>query len=50
MLPADWEQLRMRWELGHALSAALTLALLAADMRSEPVLPRRGTCALAAPG
>lgn len=29
-LPANWEWLRLRWELGHALSCLLNLAALAA--------------------
>jgi len=44
MLPANWESLRIRWEVGHALSAALIItalvALLVALLRSDPLLPR----------
>lgn len=44
VLPANWEELRLRWEIGHALSAGLNIvaivALLAALLRSDPRLPR----------
>ncbi len=43
-IPVDWDALRTRWELGHALSAifniAALVALLAAFLRSDPMLPR----------
>jgi hypothetical protein len=42
--PVNWEELRTRWEIGHALSAILNVAalvaLLAALLRSDPLLPR----------
>lgn len=42
--PANWDALRMRWEIGHELSAVLNVAalvaLLAALLRSDPMLPR----------
>jgi hypothetical protein len=44
VLPANWEALRLRWEIGHAVSAALNIgaivALLVALLRSDPLLPR----------
>lgn len=44
LLPANWESLRWRWEVGHALSAILNIgaivALLVALLRSDPLLPR----------
>jgi hypothetical protein len=42
--PANWDAFRMRWEIGHALSAVLNVAalvaLLVALLRSDPLLPR----------
>jgi hypothetical protein len=29
-LPADWQDYRLRWEIGHALSAALSIMALSA--------------------
>jgi hypothetical protein len=43
-IPANWDSLRNRWEVGHALSAILNIgalvALLSALLRSDPWLPR----------
>ena len=42
--PANWDELRLRWEIGHAVSAILILAalvaLLAGLLRTDPLLPR----------
>jgi len=44
VVAANWDTLRLRWETGHALSAVLNVAalvaLLAALLRSDPLLPR----------
>lgn len=38
-LPANWSDYRLRWEIGHAITAALAVFAFVLQLRTRPKLP-----------
>lgn len=39
MMPANWPDYRLRWEIGHAITALLAVTAFVLQLRTKPALP-----------